>query len=57
MDIAVVNATADGQAGDAEKSASVDIPRVNSVDHAFEGYLSGAKVSLGKKQFWIVLLG
>ena len=45
MDTAVVNATADGQAGDAEKCASVDIPQ------------SGAKVGLGKKQFWIVLLG
>jgi hypothetical protein len=57
MDTAVVNATADGQAGDAEKCATVDIPHANSVDHAFEGYLSGAKVSLGKKQFWIVFLG
>ena len=57
MDTAVVNATADGQAGDAEKCAAVDIPHVNSVDHDLEGYLPGAKVSLGKKQFWIVFLG
>ena len=49
MDTAVVNATADGQAGDAEKCATVD--------HSFEGYLSGAKVGLGRKQFWIVFLG
>lgn len=57
MDTAVVNATADGQAGDGGKCATVDIPHANSVDHAIEGYLPGAKVSLGKKQFWIVLLG
>ena len=57
MDPAAVNTTVDEQAGDVEKPASAEVSRPNSADYVSEGYLPGAKVSLGKKQFWIVILG
>ena len=57
MDPAAGNTTVDEQTRDVEKPASAEVSRLNSVDNVSEGYLPGAKVSLGKKQFWIVILG
>ena len=57
MDPAAGNTTVDEQTRDVEKPASAEVSRPNSADNISEGYLPGAKVSLSKKQFWIVILG
>ncbi|OCL10091.1 MFS general substrate transporter [Glonium stellatum] len=57
MEPAPVKTTVDEQARDAEKPASVGLPRPHNAGNAPTHYLPGAKVGLGKKQFWIVILG
>ena len=56
MGTAAVDTEVEKQVLDVEQSDATEALESSS-DGVSEGYLPGAKVSLGKKQFWIVLLG